>query len=116
MLPSTAYLTSLQTITGPLFGCKTCNALAFCNKCVQHFETYHSNEKQQDGKLHVVKKSHVDIYKNAMLDVDLNADHVAKTSAQEGLREPLENGGVSEEYDSSLDLDFDLDELGEGLS
>ncbi|KAF4925008.1 Ankyrin-3 [Colletotrichum viniferum] len=104
------------TITGPLFGCKTCNALAFCNKCVQHFETYHSNEKQQDGKLHVVKKSNVDIYKNAMLDVDLNADHVAKTSAQEGLREPLENGGVSEEYDSSLDLDFDLDELGEGLS
>ncbi|KAF4817717.1 putative ankyrin repeat protein [Colletotrichum tropicale] len=104
------------TITGPLFGCKTCNALAFCNKCVQHFETYHSSEKQKDGKLHVVEKSNVDIYKDAMLDVDLNADHAAKTSAQEGLREPSENGGVSEEYDSSLDLDFDLDELGEGLS
>ncbi|KAF4814437.1 putative ankyrin repeat protein [Colletotrichum siamense] len=105
-----------KTITGPLFGCKTCNTLAFCNKCVQHFETYHSSEKKKDGKLHVIEKSNVDIYKDAMLDVDLNADLAAKTSEQEGLREPSENGGVSEEYDSSLDLDFDLDELGEGLS
>lgn len=68
--------------------------------------------------MHVVEKSNVDIYRNATLDVDLNADHAAKTSttAQDGLQEPSENGGVSEEYDSSLDLDFDLDELGEGLS
>ncbi|KAF4433535.1 putative ankyrin repeat protein [Colletotrichum fructicola] len=108
----------LVTITGPLFGCKTCNALAFCNKCVQHFETYHSSETQKDGKLHVAEKSTVDIYRNATLDVDLNADHATKTStsAQDGLQEQSENGEMSEEYDSSLDLDFDLDGLGENLS